>query len=297
MPKGILRYLAAGALVLGTLVAVPVTAAQAETPTSPIEGCHSSEWYVNDDGDETARKPEQTEDGLKFVGNDLVHHAPVPATIELQNLHPGTFVATPAPSLSSFFSVEIANPDGTGYATLRYDTADNKWNIGGTSTREANPLDIIGKANRKGQTILATSRVLSFGVGYVANPANGTETLVKSVTFAGRTYDLTCPFVKSTIAITKACRVSKTDKRTRWTVVVGGPRNREVWAWIWSPNPHPGQNAKGFYHLPNGKGSYQLKVGANVITSGWGGGLAVHAYDGKGNRIKAWATSNAKNLC
>jgi hypothetical protein len=192
MPKGILRYAMAGALALTSLVAVPVVWAGGDTPTKAIEGCHSDEWYVNDDGDETSRMPTQTEDGLKFVGGQLVHHKPVPATVYVRNLHPGTYEATPAPSLSSFFSVEMANPDGSGYATLRYDTADDKWNIGGTSIKEANPLNLIGKKTRNGDEIQFDAKVLSFGVGYVRNPANGTETTVTSVTFADKTYVLTC---------------------------------------------------------------------------------------------------------
>lgn len=218
MPKGILRYALAGALTLAVLV--PIGSAWADTPTKAIEGCHSDEWYVNDDGDETGRMPTQTEDGLKFVGGQLVHHKPVPATIYVRNLTPGTYEATPAPSLSSFFSVEIANPDGSGYATLRYDTADDKWNIGGTSVREANPLNLIGKKTRNGDEIEFDAKVLSFGVGYVRNPANGTETTVTSVTFAGRTYDLTC---KPEPTTSPSPTTSPTGEPTTPPTTLGGP--------------------------------------------------------------------------
>lgn len=274
------------------------------TPHIPVNasGSCSPGWYVNDDGDENTRKPVQTEDGLKFSGNQLAHHTPVPATIYVRNLHPGTFVATPAPSLSSFFSVEILNPDNTGYATLRYDTADDKWNIGGTSTKETNPLDLIGKQTRNGTTIQYDAKVVSFGIGYVANPATGTETTVKSVTFAGRAYDMTCkpaPSVPSVLTAKAKCRVSKTDKRELWTISnVSGGRDRQFWAWVWSPNPHPGQRGDGWYHLPNGHGSYTVKAGKSLdITSGWGGTLSVKYYDGKGNLKALRATSNHKVTC
>lgn len=190
MPKGILRYVLAGLLVLTSLVAVPLASAQADAPTKAIEGCHSDEWYVNDDGDENTRKPTQTEDGLKFVGNQLAHHKPE-QTITLNNLHPGTYEASPAPSLSSFFSVEVRDETTGGYATLRYDADEKVWVLGGTSNKQADPEKFVGVTTKWGELTQQT-KVVSFGIGYVRTPADGTETTVTSVTFAGRTYDLTC---------------------------------------------------------------------------------------------------------
>lgn len=192
------RIIPAIAVALATAITggVYVQAAQADTPTRQIEGCHSNEWYVNDDGDETARIPEQTDDGLKFVGTQLVHHKPVPEKILLRNLRPGTYEASPEPSLTSFFSVEVANVDGSAYTTLRYDRAEGKWYIGGPrgdayKGHEADAGAFVGKKNNYG-TMDETAHVLSFGVGYTRSPADGTATTVTSVKFAGNTYDLTC---------------------------------------------------------------------------------------------------------
>lgn len=146
-------------------------------------------WYVNPD--EADRIPDYSDAGMTFVGNDLVHHA---TNIPLADLEPGTFDSVPAPSLESFFSVEIINSDGTGYATLRYDTTG--WYIGGPKAgtydgHETDPANFIGKMSNWGE-IADDSTVISFGVGYVNTPNDGTLTLVTSVSFAGQTYSLLC---------------------------------------------------------------------------------------------------------
>lgn len=165
-------------------IALPASATEND-PVMVVSDC-LTDWYVNPDeggADENQgdRRPEQTETGLLFSGNMLVHHAPED-DILLADLEPGTFVADPAPSLNSFFSVEVGAP---GYATLRWD--GTKWNVGGTDNYSDDPSTFVGV---KGLT--AESHVLSFGVGYVNTPNNGTETTVSSVTFADVTYDLTC---------------------------------------------------------------------------------------------------------
>lgn len=290
----------AAALVGGLL---GVQHARADVTPIPVNstGSCSAGWYVNDDGDENTRKPVQTEDGLKFSGNQLAHHAPE-QNITLNNLHPGTFQATPAPSLTDFFSVEIANPDGTGYATLRYDAGEDTWSIGGAiapayTGHESNPENFVGKATKWG-VIQQTAHVLSFGVGYVRTPATGTETTVKSVTFAGKTYDLTCkpaPFVPSVLKVAAKCRYSKADKRELWTVSnVSGGRSRDFWSWIKSPNPHPGQRPDGWLYL----GKHTVAAGKTFnLTTGWGGTLSVHWYDGQGVEKSAWGSSNSKVTC
>lgn len=159
-----------------------------ENQSIPVVSDCLQGWYVNPDeggADENQgdRRPTSTEDGLVFVGNQLVHHSPG-ADILLGDLKPGTFVADPAPSLETFFSVEVGGP---GYATLRWSPTRNMWNVGGTDIWNADPSTFVGTKN-----LSAESHVLSFGVGYVNTPNNGTETTVSSVTFAGNTYDLTC---------------------------------------------------------------------------------------------------------
>jgi hypothetical protein len=184
------RYALAAALAaVAALVGIGVTAASATSETSAavsVKFCHSG-WYVNPDeggsdpkqGD---RLPTPVAGGLHFQGNDLVHHE---TNIPVASLKPGTYVASPAPSLSSFFSVEVLNSNGTGYATLRWDVEKGQWNIGGTSFYDADPAKLVAD-HGKGTT------VRSFGVGYVNSPNNGVETVVSSVTFAGKTYLFTC---------------------------------------------------------------------------------------------------------
>lgn len=169
-------------VMLSLFIALPASATE---PVMVVSDC-LTDWYVNPDeggADENQgdRRPEQTEDGLMFSGNMLVHHAPE-NDILLADVEPGIFVADPAPSLNSFFSVEVGAP---GYATLRWD--GTQWNVGGTDKYSIDPSTFVGV---KGLT--EASHVLSFGVGYVNTPNNGTETIVSSVTFAGVTYDLTC---------------------------------------------------------------------------------------------------------
>lgn len=205
MPKKVWATIVAlitGVVVAASLLTMPASADD-ELPAGaiPVNRNCNTDWYVNhDEGD---RKPSQTDDGLVFKADQLVHHAPA-KDITLADLEPGSFEATPPPSLSSFFSVEVRNPDGTGYATLRYDTADSKWNIGGTSVREADASDIIGKTTARGQVIQPDAKVASFGVGYTANPNNGTKTTVTSVEFGGDTYPLACtPKPTPTVTVTK----------------------------------------------------------------------------------------------
>lgn len=107
------------------------------------------------------------------------------------------------------------------------------------------------------------------------------------------------PFVLSVLTAKAKCRVSKADKREIWTVTnVSGGRDRQFWAWVWSPNPHAGQRKDGWFHLPNGHGSYTVKAGKSLdIVSGWGGVLSVKYYDGKGDLKALRASSNHKITC
>jgi hypothetical protein len=178
---------AAGVAAVAALVGLGVSTASATaTTSSPVGSCHT-DWYVNpDEGGADAkqgdRRPIQVPAGLEFKGNDLIHHA---TSLPIANLKPGSFLATPAPSLGSFFSVEVWNDGGSGYATLRWDAALSKWNIGGTSFYDADPAKLVADHN-KGTT------VRTFGVGYVNSPNNGAKTVVTSVTFAGKVYVLGC---------------------------------------------------------------------------------------------------------
>lgn len=194
MTKRLIALLALfGALFLA--FAAPASATDAGVP---VNAHCSTGWYVNDDGDENTRAPDVVDGGLEFSGKQLVHHA-AEQIITLNNLNPGSYVSSPMPSLSDFFSVEIANPDGSAYATLRYDPAEGKWNIGGAdpikhpgayTAHESNPVNFVGKTDNYG-VIAQNAKVISFGVGYVKTPSDGADTVVSSVTFAGHKYPLT----------------------------------------------------------------------------------------------------------
>lgn len=168
------------------LTMYPAAAAHAATPDAPVwSSCPNlKNWLPNED--EQDRRPTPTVDGLKFAGDQLVHH---PVAMDLKDVHPGTYAATPAPSLVDFFSLEVySTVDPHGYATLRYEAAGpnaGQWNIGGTNFYGTDPAQLAADHNR-------STNVVSFGVGYVATPATGTETVVSSVTFHGVTYPLTC---------------------------------------------------------------------------------------------------------
>lgn len=154
-------------------------------------------WYVN--GDEGGadpkqgdRRPAATNVGLVFTNNDLIHHEVQPP-LALSALKPGSFSYNSLPDQPSFFSVEVGNP---GYATLRWDTTLNEWNIGGTSTYSADPTTFVGQ---KGLT--AASTVLSFGVGYTNTPPGTVAVTVSSITFQGVLYNLACPAPAATVTV------------------------------------------------------------------------------------------------
>lgn len=293
------------ALLAPLLLAAPGHAADGQVPIG--DGTCSPGWYVNDDGDENLRRPTQTEDGLKFVGNQLAHHRPE-QTITLNNLHPGSFEASPAPSLSSFFSVEVRDETTGGYATLRYDAGEKVWVLGGTSNKQADPEKFVGATTKWGELTQQT-KVASFGIGYVRTPADGTETVVKSVTFVGKTYDLTCKpaFTPSKLTAKAKCRINGTSKQT-WTLsrVPGSEQHRKVTAiaWVYYPNSkYDKAHSYGPTDDPNDGWTYLGDVSVpadsphHTITTPYGGGLAVHYWDGQATKSRLWTTSSAKVVC
>lgn len=176
---------AAVSLFAGLALAVTPSTAHADS-SAPVWGTcpNLKSFYANED--EQDRLPAVTTDGLRFSGDQLVHHA---VAIDLKDVHPGSYAATPAPSLVDFFSVEVySTADPHGYATLRYEAAGpeaGKWNIGGTGFYDTDAVRLATGHNR-------STNVVSFGVGYVATPADGTATVVSSITFHGVTYPLSC---------------------------------------------------------------------------------------------------------
>ena len=182
------RYVAAAAIALAAALApAAAAAATTTTPAAAAASCTTPAWFVNPD--ETDREPARTEAGLVFTGDDLIHHD-APAGLTVDDLSPGTFAALPAPNQPSFFSVEVAGT-GTpsGYATLRWDPAAAKWGMvtGGQFYEHADPAELVKMTDPDKATT-----VVRFGVGYTKNPPGIVATTVTAVTFAGKTYDLTC---------------------------------------------------------------------------------------------------------
>lgn len=158
--------------------------AQATTTGPGFATCPNlSGWFVNPD--ETARTPEPTEAGLKFEATDLIHHTVTGVTTE--TLGHGTYAASPAPDQPSFFSVEVADSDGSGYATLCWNPSAGVWEMttGGQFYSNVNPTTLVDLKGKSHQ-------VVRFGVGYTEHPAGTVATVVSSVTFNGQTYPLTC---------------------------------------------------------------------------------------------------------
>lgn len=142
-------------------------------------------WDVNHP-DEDTRKPVATLVGLKFSGNQLIHHATT--GIDVEHLLPGSFTAHPAPDQDSFFSVEVSGSDG-GYGTLRWNTSTHKWNLvtGGSFYENTSAAALVDMpaAHR-------SHHVVSFGVGYTNSPPGTVTTTVSAVRFQGKWVSLTC---------------------------------------------------------------------------------------------------------
>lgn len=185
------RIAAAFIVASAGFAAFPAVAHATGSTTNPneIESRCNKGWYVNPDENgsdpkQGDRRPTQTKFGFAFKGNQLMHRA---TSLDVKDLKPGSFKASPAPSLSSFFSVEVRNADGSGYGTLRWNTATSKWDIvvAGTLYSDADPLKLVTERGK-------STHVFSFGVGYVNSPNNGTPTVVREVSFMGQRYGLTC---------------------------------------------------------------------------------------------------------
>ncbi len=177
------------------VVASPASAAD-PTPVFVTVCGDSTDWFVNgDEWDSTDgdgqgdRRPLATSDGLVFAPSDLIHHLLSPA-IDLSTtvVTAGDYVGTPAPDLPDFFSMEVVNDDGSGYATLRWDETASLWEVttGGSTSTGTDPAALLTSLGKS--TIART-----FGVGYTNNPPGTVTSLVSSINFMGQSFDLTCP--------------------------------------------------------------------------------------------------------
>jgi hypothetical protein len=170
-------------LLTGGVVA-SATAASAHTHTPHHQVVCNSDWYQNPD--ETTRKPVQKPSGLEFSDTDLVHHKVYGLTVE--HLHPGAYVAYPAPGQPSFFSVEVSGSDGK-YGTLRWNRAAGYWEATsqGQQHHDTNPAALADAF-----PLHLSHTVVSFGVGFTANPPGTVTTLVRWVKFNRHLYWLGC---------------------------------------------------------------------------------------------------------
>jgi hypothetical protein len=183
------------ALLFAATVAILMPAPPASAATTdniPVQSdCLKDAWYVNHE--ESNLLPTQQQDGLLFDGPSIVHHA---AEIMLLDLLPGTFVADVKEGVAPVFKVETSP-----YSTLNY-VGDGKWwssriatddqgGQGSPVTAEVMAtLPIIDKSWDEATSYSEQTKVVSFGVGYANDTGN--KALVKSISFAGHDYDLSC---------------------------------------------------------------------------------------------------------
>lgn len=180
---------------LGVYAALPASAEA--TASNP---CNLSGWYVNDD--ETAAEPTRTFDGFTFEGKDLIHHKAPSDGIDFADMDHVlySFTATVANKVvykmetSAPYSTIVTNADGKLWST-----AMSAEQIGGQSNPVEKFTDFLGKPVKPGKVAFSgTSQVETFGVGYWVEPG---ATVVKSISFHGVTYPLSC---KAPIALVQA---------------------------------------------------------------------------------------------
>jgi LPXTG-motif cell wall-anchored protein len=187
--------LAAGALatLAGALVlAGPAQATGGTTPNGPsFATCPNlTGWYANED--EQGDLPQATVAGLKFEGKDLIHHATSLDFTDFDKTNK-SFEATTSGKV--VFKAETSGP----YSTIVINADGKLWSTafkpeatGGQNLPVAKAEDLIGKPDSMKPGKLpytAASRVVTFGVGYWVEAGS---TVVRSISFHGHKYWLTC---------------------------------------------------------------------------------------------------------
>lgn len=187
-----------GALIGALVLTAPAQATDTSYAPTGSTGCpNATGWYVNQDengdgnpaADTVDLRPAQKPFGLEFNGPSLIHHATTSNTgIKLADVTAGSFSADLKTGVLPLFKMETANP----YSTINLTGAGKYWSsriapsdLGGQSNPVNSAGDLVGKWNYTTTTVVST-----FGVGYAKDTGNAA--LVKSITFAGRTYSLTC---------------------------------------------------------------------------------------------------------
>lgn len=183
-------FIVLSGFVLAILVGSPVYAATEDTHSiASSKGCaNAGGWYTN--GDEGDNTPAQKADGWFFEGKDLIHHATGP--FDLADIKGGSFTAegninkvvfkmeTTAP-----YSTIVQTPDGKFWSS-KVPAGKGSQAAPVTKVIDLTDADVI---EQPGKEYTGATKVTTFGVGYWNEFGS---TLVKSITFRGKTYDTSC---------------------------------------------------------------------------------------------------------
>jgi hypothetical protein len=184
---------AAFAVAIAAVLSVPIAAHATEDGPSYASCANLAGWGVPDD--EQAGKPKSTVDGLEFGNASNIHHA---TSLDLADVKPGSFDTVGAVTGSKpLFKVWTTNP----FTTFNLVYVDGKpmwWATAMTYEQDGGQghplasLDLfVGKDVKPGKPKLTgDTKAVEFGVGYGNDTGN--KAVVSSITFHGKTYDLTC---------------------------------------------------------------------------------------------------------
>jgi hypothetical protein len=190
------RYIAAGLLAAGASLALAGPASATEEPHHiPSECLTVSTFYGNPDEPlevDGVKRVEGTADGVRLSGPSSLHreitgtkladlpkHALLVQTVE-QGSGALVKVETIVPSVAGTYSNIVFTADGVWSSKIAADQP------GGQSHPVAGPADLIGLWSGY------TDATIGFSVGFGYGNDAGNITLVKSLAYAGQTYDLTC---------------------------------------------------------------------------------------------------------
>lgn len=177
--------------------------------------------------------------------------------------------------------------------------------VGGKSKRAAAQA-FIAKLFRKGAEVTTSAYTYTYETPcerWVDSNANNDGQADDAGQIVGKKCDpTTAPFVPSTMTAAPVCHVTP-GTRERWTLTRTSDNDRKITAigWIYYPRSkydaaHGTDNARdGWTYL--GDVSIAAGAKARTVTSPYGGGLAVHYWDGHGHMAKLWKTSSAKAVC
>lgn len=235
----------------------------AQATTDPTNPCNVQGWYVNPD--ETEDAPTRTVDGFVFDNKDLIHHATNP--LALADVHGGTFEATVSGKV--VFKMETDNP----YSTIIQNADGKFWSsriavnaLGGQNNPVATVTDMIGSETKTGNPKYTNdTHVVTFGVGYWDVPGS---TVVKSISFHGTKYNLTCKVepTKTATATPTATNTATTNPTPTHTLP---PKKCEAYVYYGSKVTICDRFANWTDKLACPQVAYKVKL-VNVNNDPWG---------------------------